>query len=115
MNFSSLPCMPHVSPISSRLTPYIMKLLGIISVGFDVTEQLLILKKEWECNGTIHQLFIDIKKASVRREVLYNILIAFGIPMKPVRLIKICVKKTYSKAHTVQIFSDVFCIWNGLK
>jgi len=40
----------------------------------------------------VHQLFIDSKKAydSVRREVLYNILIAFGIPMKLVRLIKIC-------------------------
>jgi hypothetical protein len=37
-----------------------------------------------EYNGTIHQLFIDCKKAydSVRREVLYNILIEFGVPMK---------------------------------
>jgi len=37
----------------------------------------------------VHQLFIDFKKVydSVRREVLYNILIEFGIPMKPGRLI----------------------------
>jgi hypothetical protein len=28
---------------------------------------------------------------SVRREVLYNILIEFGVPMKPIRLIKRCV------------------------
>jgi hypothetical protein len=35
----------------------------------------------------IHQLFINFKKAydSVRRAVLYNILIEFGIPMKLVR------------------------------
>jgi hypothetical protein len=61
-----------------------MKLLGIISVGFDVTDQLLIRfsafvgywRKKWEYNETVHQLFIDFKKAYdlVRREVLYNIL-----------------------------------------
>jgi hypothetical protein len=46
-------------------------------------------RKKWECNETVHQLFVDFKKAhdSVRREVLYNILIEFGVPMKLVRLI----------------------------
>ena len=35
-------------------------------------------EKKWEYNEAVHQLFIDFKKAydSVRREVLYNILIA---------------------------------------
>jgi hypothetical protein len=35
-----------------------------------------------EYNGTVHQRFIDLKKAydSIRREALYNILIEFGIP-----------------------------------
>jgi hypothetical protein len=43
-----------------------------------------ILDKTWEYNDTVHQLFISFKKAydSVRREVLYNILIESGIPMK---------------------------------
>jgi hypothetical protein len=38
----------------------------------------------------VHQLFIDFKKAydSVKREVLYNILLEFDIPKKLVRLIK---------------------------
>jgi hypothetical protein len=59
-----------------------MKLLGIISVDFDITDQLLIRfsafirywRKKWEYTETVHQLFIDFKKAydSVRREVLYN-------------------------------------------
>jgi hypothetical protein len=33
-------------------------------------------RKKWEYNETVHQPFIDFKKAydSVRREVLYNIL-----------------------------------------
>ena len=34
-----------------------------------------ILEKKWEYDGSIHQLFIDLKKAydSVKREILYNI------------------------------------------
>jgi hypothetical protein len=38
-----------------------------------------ILEKKWEYNGTVHQLFIDFKKAydSVKGEVLYNILLEF--------------------------------------
>jgi hypothetical protein len=64
-----------------------MKLLGIIS---DVTDQLLIRfsafvrywRKKWEYNETVHQLLLDLKKAydSVRREILYNILISLGHP-----------------------------------
>jgi hypothetical protein len=44
-------------------------------------------------------MLVDYKKAcdSVRREVLYNILIEFGIPMKLVRLIKMCLNETYNK------------------
>jgi len=36
------------------------------------------LKKKWEYNEAVHQLFIDFKKAydSVRREVLCNILLS---------------------------------------
>jgi hypothetical protein len=49
-----------------------------------------ILEKKWEYNGTVHQLFIDFMKAydSIKREVLYNILLEFDVPMKLVRLIK---------------------------
>jgi hypothetical protein len=76
------------------------KLLGTINVGFEVTGQLLIinpalvryLRKKWQYSETVHQLSLDFKKAydSVRREVLYNILIEFGIPLKLVRLTKMC-------------------------
>jgi hypothetical protein len=65
----------------------------------------------------VHQLFIDFKKAydSVKREVLYNILLEFGIPKKLVRLIKMCLNETYSKVHVGKLLSDKFPIQNGLK
>jgi hypothetical protein len=74
-------------------------------VGFDIIGQLtdqflcihLMLEKKREYNESVRvcQLFIDFKKAcdSVRKEVLYNILIEFGVPMKVVRLIKICINE----------------------
>jgi hypothetical protein len=61
-----------------------MKLLGIISVSVEVTDQLLIRffcirqileGEKREYNETVDQLFKGFKKAydSVRREVLHNI------------------------------------------
>jgi hypothetical protein len=51
----------------------------------------------------------------VRREVLYNILIEFGIPLKLVRLIKMCLNEMYSKVGVGKHLSDNFPIQNGLK
>jgi hypothetical protein len=75
------------------------------------------IEKKWEYNEAVHQLFIDFKKAydSVRREVLYNIVIEFSIPMKLVRLIKMCLIETYSRAHVGKNLSGMFPIRNGLK
>ncbi|KAJ4430334.1 hypothetical protein ANN_22550 [Periplaneta americana] len=63
------------------------------------TSKFEIMEKKWEYKGTVHQLFIDFKKAydSVKREVLYDILMEFGIPKKLVRLIKMCLSETYSR------------------
>jgi len=83
----------------SRLTPSAEEIIGDYQCGFQcnrsTTDHIFcicqILEKKWEYNEAVHQLFIDCKKAydSVRREVLYNILFEFGIPMKLVRLIKV--------------------------
>jgi hypothetical protein len=62
------------------------KLLGIISMGLEVTGQLLIifcirqiLEKKWEYNEAVHNLFAEVKKAydTHSKETLYNILIEF--------------------------------------
>jgi hypothetical protein len=70
------------------------------SLGFGITDQLPIRfsgfvtywRKKCDYIESVHQLFMDFKKAcdSVRREVLYNLLIEFVVPMKLVRLIKMC-------------------------
>jgi hypothetical protein len=71
--------------------------------------------KKWEYNGTVHQLFIDFSKAYdlVRREVLYNILIEFGISRKLVRPINVCLNETYNKIRIGKHLSGAFP--NGLK
>ena len=66
-----------------------------------------------QCIGS----FVDSRKAydSVRREVLYYILIEFGIPMKLVRLIKMCLTETYSRIRLGKNLSEMFPTRNGLK
>jgi hypothetical protein len=63
------------------------------------------------------QLFIDFKKAydSDRREVLYNVLIEFGIPMKLLRLIKMCLKETCGSVWEGKDLHDMFPVRIGLK
>jgi hypothetical protein len=100
------------------------KLLGLTNVDFGITYQRQIKfsisgrhwRKKWEYNGTVHQLFIDFKKAydSVRREV-YSILTEFGIPRKLAGLIQMCLNETHSTVRKGKYQSDRFPIQNGLK
>jgi hypothetical protein len=98
------------------------KLLGVVNVDFDATTDHIfcicqIVQKNWEYNEAVYQLFIDVKKAYnlVRSEVLYNILIEFGISMKLVRLIKMCLTETYSTVWVGKNLSDMSPIRNCLK
>jgi hypothetical protein len=88
----------------ARLTPYTNIIIGDHQCGFRRNRSPMahifyirkILEKNWKYNGTVHQLFTHFKMAydSVKREVLYNILIEFGIPKKLVSLIKMCLHET---------------------
>jgi hypothetical protein len=107
-----------------RLTPYAEEIIGEHQCGFrrnrSSTDRIFcirqIRKEKWEYNEPVHHLFIDFKKAydSVRREILYNILIEFGIPMKLVRLVKMCLNETYVRVRVGKHLSDTFPIKNGL-
>ena len=77
--------------LPSRLTPYAEEVIGDHQRGFQCNNKMIIhciscihqiLEKKWEYNKAVHQLFIDFKKAcdSVRREVLYIILIEMVSP-----------------------------------
>ncbi|KAJ4443809.1 hypothetical protein ANN_05590 [Periplaneta americana] len=108
-----------------RLAPYVDEIIGDHQSGFrrnrSTIDQIFcirqIMEKKWEYKDTVHQLFIDFKKAydSVKREVLYDILIEFGIPKKLVRLIKMCLSETCSRVRIGQFLSDAFPIHCGIK
>jgi len=114
---SLLPTIYKILPniLLSRLAPYAEEIIGdhqcVFHCSRSATDNIFyirqILEKKWEYNEALHQLFIDFKTAydSVRREVLYNILIEFGIPMKLVRLIKMCLTKTYSSLFNYFLYS----------
>jgi len=80
----------------SKLTSYAEEIIGdhqsSLQHSRSTTDHIFcirqILEKKWEYNEALQQLFIDFKEAydSVRWEVLYNILIQFGIPLKMLRL-----------------------------
>jgi hypothetical protein len=107
----------------ARLIPYVIEVIGDHQCGFCqnrcTTNQIFyiwqILEKKWEYNGTVHQLFIDFKEAygSVKREVLYNILLEFGLPKKLVMLIKMCLNETYSKVSVGKVFLINFLLRMG--
>jgi hypothetical protein len=105
--------------------PYINEVIGDHQCGFHCNSSTMdqifyiqqILGKKWEYNGTVHQLFLNFKKVydSVKREVLYNIQLEFGIPKKQVKLIKMSLNETYSKVRVHKLLSHKFPIQNGLK
>jgi len=113
------------SVLLSRLIPYVKEIIGDHQCGFRFNRSIIdhifcicqMLEKKWEYNEEVHQLCIDFKKAydSVRREVLYKILLEFGIPRKLVRLIKMSLTETYSRVWVGKNVSDRFPIRNGLK
>jgi len=98
-----------------------MKLLGVISVDFDVSDQLLVRYSVFVSyrrkNGSIRDSTSDVYRYWVGlclSEVFWKILINFSIPLKLVRLIKVCLNETYSKVRIGKNLSDVSLIQNGL-
>jgi hypothetical protein len=80
-----------------------MKLLGKTSMDFGVIDQQLIkfsiCGRYWKKNGSImvryiSNLYISRNLRFIKREVLYNILVEFGIPRKVAGLTKMSLNET---------------------
>jgi hypothetical protein len=86
----------------SRLNPYIDEIIGDHQCGFhhnrSTTDKIFCICQILEKNETVHELFIH-----------------FGVPIKLVRLFKMCLNETYSKVSIDKHLSDRFLIQNGLK
>ena len=75
------------------------------------------MRQIYEYNEAMYKLFIDFKKAydSDRREIFYIILLEFGITMKLIKLMKMCLNEAYSRVWVGKHLSDTFPIKNDLK
>jgi len=84
---------------------------------YQINYRSYIPDEKCEYSGAVHQLFIDFENVhkSVRREVLYNIRIECGVPMKLVTPIKICLNETCSKVRICKNLPDAFPIQHGLE
>jgi len=104
----------------SRLTPHAEEIAGDHLRGFlcnrSTTDHIFcirqILGRTREHNAAVHNLFIDLKTAydPAGREILYNTMFEFSIPMKLVRLIKMCLNETDSRVWAGKHLSDMFPI-----
>jgi hypothetical protein len=107
-NYTGIPLLPNMYEILSnillpRLNPYTEEIIGDHQCGFQhnssTIDHIFCIHQLLEKNmgiqrssaSAIYRLEIH---DSVRREVLYNTL-KFGIPMKIVRLIKMCLNATH--------------------
>ena len=108
-----------------RLVPYADEIIGDHQCGFrrnrSTADQIFtirqILEKKWEFDQSVHQLYIDFKKAydSIKREKMYEILTRWGIPKKLANLVQVCLKDTRGRVRIGNQMSETFNIHSGLK
>jgi hypothetical protein len=87
----------------SKLSPYVDEIIGdhqcVFQRNRSTTDHIFCIhhvpEKKWEQCGAVHKVFVDFKAAyeSVRRKVLYRVLIKAAIPVKLSRLKK-CLNET---------------------
>jgi hypothetical protein len=108
---SLLPTMYKIlsNVLLSKLTPYAEEIFVDYQCGFRRSRSssvhifciCQILEEKWVYKETVHQLFVDFKKAydAFRKE--------FGIPMKLVMVIKMCLNETCSRIQIGNHLSDM--------
>ncbi|KAJ4442554.1 hypothetical protein ANN_04141 [Periplaneta americana] len=100
--FPTMPLLRSSRKYASRIEPDVF----LITIQY-----FMPFTSAYLCKSTFSAL-IFLKN---KREVLYDILIEFGIPKKLVRLINMCLSETYSRVRIGQFLSDAFPIHCGLK
>jgi hypothetical protein len=113
------PCHHFHVVLLSRLSPYIDDITGAHQSGFQCNRSTSahifcsyqILEKKLGSYGTVHKVQ-DFNKDydSLSRELLYNNLIEFGVPIQLIRLIKIRLNETYSKVRIAKPLPHSFHI-----
>jgi hypothetical protein len=114
-SFSVLPLIPKAQDAMTSVVN-----LPIVSATSTVEPE----NNPWYCNWQDSHLLnaalssvSSFKKAydSVTRHALHIILIQFGIPMKLVRLIKMCMTETCCKVRVGKYLSYILPVTNGLQ
>ena len=111
----------------SRLIPYAEEISGELWCGFrrskSATDHISAFVKylrDRKKGGNIKRQHVSyfktsIQPDSVRKKVLHNILNEFGIPIKLVKPIKMCLNEIYSRVRVDKHLWDTFPIQNYLK
>jgi hypothetical protein len=75
------------------------------------------MEKKWKYNGTVQHLFIDYEKAHdlLRRDLLYNTVTEFCVPVTSGRLIKTYLDGSYNEVRIGKNLPDAFTIQDDLK
>jgi hypothetical protein len=107
------------------LSPHIDKIIGDHQCGFRSNRSTSdhnfcirdTLEKKWDTMRQYSKLLLDFNKTyvSVRRELLYNIIIGSVVPTKQFRLFGMCLNQTHSKGLVGKHLSDNFPIQDNLK
>ncbi|KAJ4443292.1 hypothetical protein ANN_04960 [Periplaneta americana] len=109
------PYSPDKSPCDYDLFAKVKELLR--GTQYNTRDELIraIGRSIWNIKKMDALMVYDAFQTFGKKEVLYDILIEFGIPKKLVRLITMCLGETYSRVRICQFLSDAFSIHCGLK
>lgn len=111
--------------IYKRLVPVVEALVGDYQCGFRASRSTIdqiftvrqILEKAYEYQITIHQIFVDFKKAydSISREALWQAMREFHIPSKLIRLTQMTMAGSTYQVLSENNLSDPFEVSGGLR
>jgi len=111
--------------LNKRLVDIIETELGDYQSGFRPNRSTVdnifmirqIIKKGYEYNTDIHNIFIDYTHAfdSIQRNKILDSLIQYKIPPKLIRLVKLTLENTMAKVKVNNVYTSEFRVESGVK